>query len=393
MSKSRILFIIFTLAIFAVILLTFLTAQPSPRITASIVGLQASNEIAGYARAERIRDFKFPDDHGPHPEFQTEWWYYTGNLQARDGRRFGYQLTFFRRAITPTAPPRESDWGTNQIYFAHFALTDVKNNRHTSTERFSRGAGQLAGARGDPFRVWIENWNVETVPSTPLRSAQDATSLHNARLIADEPGYALDLMLTSRKPLVLHGERGLSQKSVEPGNASYYISFTRLDTEGTITINDEKIAVQGLSWMDHEWSTAVLGKDAVGWDWFSIQLDDHRELMLFQIRQKDGSIEPLSSGTLIEADGTTRALTRDQFSIQVLTTWTSPHTRAIYPARWNVAIPSADIALTITPRITNQEMNVSIVYWEGAVAVEGKSRGASVRGSGYVEMTGYAITR
>jgi predicted secreted hydrolase len=381
-------FIVF--AIPAIFLITFITSQPPPPITASLVGLQASDDITGYARADHIRDFKFPDDHGPHPEFQTEWWYYTGNLEARDGRRFGYQLTFFRRAITPTMMPRESDWGTSQIYFAHFALTDVKNNRHIASERYSRGAGQLAGASGNPFRVWIENWSVATHPSTPLRSAQDATPL---RLIARDANIALDLVLDARKPIALHGDRGLSKKSAEPGNASYYISFTRLDTEGTITIGDEEIAVQGSSWMDHEWSTAVLGKDAVGWDWFSIQLDDQRELMLFQIRQKDGSIEPLSSGTLIEADGTTRALTRDQFSIRVVNTWTSDKTRATYPARWNVAIPSADIALTILPRIENQEMNVSIVYWEGAVAVEGKSRGANVTGVGYVEMTGYAIAR
>lgn len=367
------------LALIAVIV--FVNSSQPPLVTASVVGLQAGTDIAGYARAERVRELKFPDDHGPHPEFQTEWWYYTGNLQASDGRRFGYQLTFFRRAIAPTANARESDWGTNQIYFAHFALTDVKNNRHTASERYSRGAAGLAGATGNPFRVWIEDWH-----STALN-----TDGSRVQLVArDEAGRALNLTLTSRKPPVLHGERGLSQKSADVGNASYYVSFTRLETSGTITINDEQLTVTGSSWMDHEWSTAVLGENAVGWDWFSIQLDDQRELMLFQIRQKDGSIEPLSSGTLVERDGTTRKLARDQFEIQVQATWTSPQTRAMYPARWTLVVPSANMRLELQPYVADQEMNVSIVYWEGAVSVSGQSSGGVVRGSGFVEMTGYA---
>ncbi|MBI5304998.1 MAG: carotenoid 1,2-hydratase [Chloroflexi bacterium] len=361
-----------------------LTSQPSPQVTASVVGLQASTDIAGYARADRARDFKFPDDHGPHPEFQTEWWYYTGNLQANDGRRFGYQLTFFRRAISSTANARASDWGTNQIYFAHFALTDVKNNQHTATERFSRGAAGLAGASGNPFRVWIENWNVETLHATSL--PDDGSRV---QLFAEDEGRVLNLMLASQKPLVLQGDRGLSQKSADAGNASYYVSFTRLETSGTITVNSEQLTVTGTSWMDHEWSTAVLGENAVGWDWFSIQLSDNRELMLFQIRQKDGSIEPLSSGTLVEPDGTTRRLTRDQFDIHVQDKWTSPKSRATYPARWTIAVPSANIRLELKPYIADQEMNVSITYWEGAVEINGQSRGAPVNGKGFVEMTGY----
>lgn len=378
--KKFILGFVFVVGI-GITVLIFLNATQSPQISAAIVGLQANQSIAGYARADRIRAFTFPDDHGAHPEFQTEWWYYTGNLESTDGRRFGYQLTFFRRAITPTETARQSDWATNQIYFAHFALTDAQHNSHQASERFSRGAAGLAGATGKPFRVWIENWDA---------TALDALG-NRVQLRADDTTHALNLTLTAVKPIVLHGERGLSQKSTEADNASYYLSFTRMATQGTIIVNGESFQVRGESWMDHEWSTAVLGENAIGWDWFSIQLSDQRELMLFQIRQKDGSIEPMSSGTLIESDGTTQHLTRAQFDIKVLSTWTSNQTRATYPARWKISVPSAGIELELIPIVADQEMKVSIVYWEGAVDVSGQSNKQAVTGRGFVEMTGYAV--
>jgi predicted secreted hydrolase len=368
------------LILLAALVAALIRAQQPPSIGAEIVGLQSSDNIAGFTRAERVRAFSFPQDHGAHPDFQTEWWYYTGNLQANDGRRFGYQLTFFRRALAPNASPRESNWASQQIYFAHFAITDAQNNAHFATERFSRGAAGLAGASGDPFRVWLENWQVSSLDAEGNR----------VQLRAEDSGRALALTLDATKPLVLHGDRGLSQKSSGVGNASYYISFTRLATEGTLRVNGETFAVKGLSWMDHEFSTTVLGADAVGWDWFSIQLSDQREVMFFQIRQKDGSIEPLSSGTLVEPDGSVRALPRDAVKIQSLGTWRSEKSGGVYPARWNLAIPSEEIQLTLVPYVADQEMRISIVYWEGAVKVSGRSKGATVEGSGYVEMTGYA---
>ena len=378
---KRILLIILALAALGIAAMVLIQSAP-PAISANLVGLQSTTGTAGFARADRVRAFSFPLDHGPHPDFQTEWWYYTGNLDTADGRHFGYQLTFFRRALTPTETPRASDWATNQVYFAHFAITDVKNNSHWATERFSRGAAGLAGASGDPYRVWLENWAV-----TALNADGSRVQLH-----ADDSAHAhaITLTLAAEKPLVLQGDRGLSQKSSGMGNASYYYSFTRLATEGTITVNGETVAVKGLSWMDHEFSTTVLGKDAVGWDWFSIQLSDQREVMYFQIRQKDGSIEPMSGGTLVEPDGSSHALTREQVNVQVLDTWTSPESGGVYPSRWRVSIPSANIQLTLKPYVADQEMRVSIVYWEGAVEITGTSNGAPVTGSGYVEMTGYA---
>lgn len=387
----RVLLIILTLVIAGVLIIILIgTAQP-PAISADVIDLKSLNDDAGFARAERPRSFSFPLDHGPHPEYQTEWWYYTGNLDTTDGRHFGYQLTFFRRAIAPSPSPgtaddipRVSDWTTNQVYFAHFAISDVKNNRHSSIERFSRGAAGLAGATGNPFRVWLEDWSVDSVqaPALPLDGSV-------VRLRAEDSGRAIDLTLTADKPPVLEGDAGLSPKSAQMGNASYYYSLTRLATSGTLNVDGETLTVKGLSWMDHEFGTTALGPDAVGWDWFSIQLSDGREVMFFQIRNKDGSIEPLSGGTLVEPDGTARHLTRDLVTLQVLETWTSP-SGGKYPARWNLVIPSEKTELMIKPYIADQEMRVSIIYWEGAVQVDGHSNGAPVRGSGYVELTGYA---
>ncbi len=373
----------FTVAlILAIIAVTLIMLRPpqSPSVSAEIVALQSQEDTTGFARADRKRTLTFPADHGPHPDFQTEWWYYTGNLETSDGRHFGYQLTFFRRALTPTMEARASDWATNQIYFAHFALSDVKGNTHFSTERFSRAAAGLAGASGNPYHVWIENWELTSLNADGSR----------VELRADDSGHTLALTLSSDKPPTLHGDRGLSQKSNALGNASYYVSFTRLVSEGKLGVDGETFAVKGLSWMDHEFGTTGLGPHAVGWDWFSIQLGDRRELMFFQIRQKDGSIEPLSSGTLVEPDGMMRHLTREQVNLKVTGRWTSAKSGATYPSGWSIAIPSADITLTLKPYIADQEMHVSFTYWEGAVEIKGTSNGASVSGSGYVEMTGYA---
>jgi predicted secreted hydrolase len=357
-----------------------------PEIDAELVGLRGNNSIEGFARALKPRTFQFPADHGPHPEYQTEWWYYTGNLDTDTGRHFdgaqyrhfGYQLTFFRRALTPTAPDRASDWGTNQVYMAHFAVTDVAGGRFHNFERFSRGAAGLAGATGNPYHVWLESWSVvETEPGV-------------VRLRAAEGDVKLDLTLQQVKPPALHGQAGLSQKSSTPGNASYYYSLTRIETTGTVTVGGQSYAVQGSSWMDHEFGTSFLADNQVGWDWFSLQLDDGRELMVFQIRQDDGGIEPLSGGSLIDTDGTVRHLNRDDVIIQVLGRWTSPHTGATYPAGWHVSVPVAGLELDVQPFASDQELTVSYAYWEGAVQVRGSSATGPATGAGYVELTGYA---
>jgi predicted secreted hydrolase len=332
----------------------------------------------GFARATAVRPFVLPDDHGPHFEYQTEWWYYTGNVDAADGRHFGFQLTFFRRGLTPGPPPEAAGLSTNQVYFAHLAITDVAGRRHVGVERFSRGAGGLAGATGEPFAVWVEDWRVDSLNA-------DGS---NVRLVARDPGpgLALDLELAATKPLVAHGDRGLSPKSDEPGNASYYVSYTRMAVHGRIGEGE----VSGEAWFDHEWSTSALGPGAVGWDWFSLQLDDGRELMLFRIWSDDQAIEAISGGTLVERDGRARQLLRDGASIDVLDRWTSPQSGGRYPSRWRVRVPSAALDLLVEPWLTDQEMRTSFVYWEGAVRLSGTSGRRRTSGQGYVELTGYA---
>jgi predicted secreted hydrolase len=352
--------------------------RPQPNAAVPTL-LTASADIGGFSRAYAPRDFEFPHDHGPHDDFQTEWWYYTGNLDAADGRHYGYQLTFFRRGLTPGEQKRDSDFAANQIYFAHFAITDAAGNAHSFSERFSRGAAGLAGAGGEPFRVWLEDWSVEALD-------EDGSAV---RLRARDGERGIELTLRATKPVVAHGDRGLSQKSEQPGNASYYLSFTRMATEGQVTLNGETTAVRGESWFDHEWSTSALGADITGWDWFALQLSDGRELMFYQFRRADGSVGPLSSGTLVQPDGSIIRLSAEDVRIEPLATWQSPESKGVYPARWRVVVPSAQINLTLEPWIAEQEMRVSFPYWEGAVRVSGASGGVAVTGNGYVELTGY----
>jgi predicted secreted hydrolase len=256
-------------------------------------------------------------------------------------------------------------------------LTDVAGGRYSAFERFARGAAGLAGAQTSPYAVWLEDWRVEEVEPGVVR------------LQAAEEDVALDLVLIDRKGPITQGDRGYSPKG--PDNASYYYSLTRLETSGAVQVGQAVHPVSGLSWMDHEWSTSSLADDQVGWDWFSIQLDDGSELMVFQLRKEDGSIDPFSSGTFIGPDGSTRHLGRDEFEIRVDDNWRSPRTGATYPARWTVSVPAAvDLTLEIEPYLADQELAVSYAYWEGAVRVEGERAGQAVQGNGYVEMTGYA---
>jgi predicted secreted hydrolase len=347
-------------------------------------------DVSRFARATQARPFVLPKDHGPHLEYQTEWWYYTGNLTSADGRRFGFQFTFFRRGFSPGPPPEGGGLSARHVYFAHFAITDVAARRHAAAERFSRGAGGLAGATGEPFAVWLEDW----------RAASTNWYGHTVRVVANdaEAGLWLDLELRATKPLVAHGDRGLSRKSDEPGNASYYVGYTRMAARGRVgtpsrleeSAGPAVVDVAGEAWFDHEWSTSALGPGAVGWDWFSLQLDDGRELMHFQIRRADGSIEPASGGTLVGRDGRTRRLAREDVAIVILDHWTSPESGARYPSRWRLRVPSAGLDLVVEPWLEDQEMRTSFVYWEGAVRVSGTSGGRPASGRGFIELTGYA---
>ncbi len=357
-------------------------ARPTQFASANVVASLSGQADDAFARAYEPIDFVFPRDHGAHPDYRTEWWYYTGNLADSNGNQYGYQLTFFRSALTADQPERASDLATNQIYMAHFAVTDGRANRHQSFERFSRGAGGLAGATGEPaYAVWLEDWSVRTI-------APGVTQLQASADGEDGP-LTLALTLRETQDPVLHGNQGLSQKGPEAGNASYYYSLVQIESTGTITRAGETTDVTGVSWMDHEFGTSALSANAVGWDWFSIQLNNGAALMFAQVRTDDGGILPEFEGTYVAADGARQKITANDLTLTALGEWTSGRTGFSYPSGWQITLPAFDIALTVTPLIDGQEMDVSFVYWEGAVTVEGTIAGVTAPGVGYVELTGY----
>ena len=332
-----------------------------------------------YLRAYEPRAFQFPFDHGPHAGFKTEWWYLTGNLHDENKRRFGYQFTLFRIALSPTPQERTSEWAADDIYMAHFALTDVQNQRFYHFERFSRGAAGLAGAQASPFRVWLEDWQ--------LYSTRE--NFFPLRLKINHDELAMDLSLSSDKPMVLQGDRGLSQKSADPGNASYYYSYTRMPTQGQITIEGKSFDVHGNSWLDREWSTSALGVDQQGWDWFALQLNDGRELMFYQLRQHDGSADKFSKGVMVFEDGTSLLLTSDEVKLEPTAHWLSDESKVRYPIQWRLSLAKFDLDLTVKAVLPHQEMRLSVRYWEGAVDVQGSSEGQPIQGRGYLELAGY----
>jgi predicted secreted hydrolase len=327
------------------------------------------------------RKISFPADHYSHPDFKTEWWYYTGHLETDSGKRYGYQVTFFRFGVRDRQKQMKEQPLFTELYMAHFALSDIAEKRFAFRERINRGYNDKAGAATDRYRVWNEDWQVE---------GDDK----NHRIQVSDRGTALRLTLKSLKPPVLHGLNGLSQKGEGEGRASYYYSLTRMQSDGELTINGKKEKVRGLSWMDHEFGSNQLREDQVGWDWFSLQLDNQTELMLYLIRRKDGTADPYSSGTLVRADGTIKHLALKDFRIAVVDRWKSPKSGANYPMKWTVSIPLEELELEITPEFQDQELitnrSTRVTYWEGAARVDGRVRNRTVIGAGYVEMTGYA---
>ncbi|MFO7707468.1 MAG: lipocalin-like domain-containing protein [Desulfobacterales bacterium] len=350
-------------------------------------GIAAAGD-SGYLSVTGPCRLEFPRDHGPHPGFRTEWWYWTGNLKSETGRRFGFQLTFFRYQLTPFGgasawPDPPSAWRSRQIYLGHAALSDLAGKRHFQAERAARQALGLGGwvRWGPDITLFLRNWYAVILP--------DAQRLHAE---GDEFGFTLEMKPT--KAPVRHGINGYSRKGAAPERASCYYSFSRLKTTGTVTAGGKSFEVEGESWMDHEFSTAPLEPGTLGWDWFSIQLADKTEIMLYLLRQEDGGLNPASSGTYIDATGALRHLERNYFQVRVKETWKSPKTGAVYPRRWGLSIPLLGVDLEVSSNLADQEMRTSgttgVSYWEGSVAVKGTKGGGAVEGHGYVEMTGYA---
>ena len=381
---KRVFVILMLLLLAAAALFYFRPSQAADSTAASLESLLVDDGQVSdsFARALVPGQVEFPRDLGPHEDYQTEWWYYTGIVEDEKGSQFGYQFTIFRRALVPpdqfSLPDEPSGWRGNQVYLAHFTISDIEANKFYFAERFSREAGGLAGAQAEPYQVWLQDWSIDQVAPQQVR------------LQAQTDEVALDLLLQETLPPILHGDGGLSQKGTEPGNASYYYSVIGQKAEGTITVGVDEHEVSGLSWKDHEYSTSALSAGSLGWDWFSLQFDDGSALMLFQIRRDDGTIQPASSGSLIAPDGTVQHLDLGQWRLEVLDYWTSPKSGGRYPAGWRLTIPEVDLQLEGRPLMANQELNVSSTYWEGAVAFEGFRGELPVKAQGYIEMTGYA---
>ena len=345
----------------------------------SIGNVLRGDDAQDFARVDQPREFHFPADHGPHDEYRTEWWYFTGNISDGNDRRFGYQLTFFRFRPKAEETGGPSRWRTEHFYMAHFALTDISNERIHAFERFSRGAAGLAGAGTNRLYVWLDDWSAEGA----------SRETFPVRIRARQDRIDLDLTLQQGKAVVLHGEDGVSVKNSEPGNASYYYSYTRMPTEGSISVGDTTYMVRGNSWMDREWSSSALGREQLGWDWFALQLSNEHELMYYRFRRKDDAIDRFSYGAVVLPNGRVDTLDFDQVELEVLDTWASPASGVVYPSAWRLRVPEHGLDISIRPVVAGQELDLSFRYWEGAVEFEGRFGESDVDGRGYVELTGY----
>jgi predicted secreted hydrolase len=366
--------------------------QNESEISASVSVAEAmgGGSSEGYLSATGPREFVFPDDHGPHPGFRTEWWYYTGNVFTEEGRQFGYQFTIFRSQLNPpdsgeVGTAQGSDWNTDQLYLGHFAISDVEEENHVFDERYSRGAAGLAGAQVEPYEVWLEDWTIERIDT---QNSDDKN--FPVRIAATmENGSAINFEITPDKPLTLQGEEGFDKKGPEEGNASYYLSFTRMDTEGTVTLDGREFEVDGQSWMDHEWSTSALDREQEGWDWFSLQLSNGFDLMYYQLRNRDGSVSTFTTGSLIGPNGEKTTITPEDVNLEVRNRWESQHCGANYPTEWVMEIPGQNVRLELATLFDDQEMDVSVRYYEGTLDVDGTMNGEEISGQGFIEMTGY----
>jgi predicted secreted hydrolase len=335
-------------------------------------------------------DWQFPRDHWTHAGFKTEWWYFTGQLAdaADPTQRFGYQFTFFRVGVARGSLPLNSHWAVNDLVMGHAALTDLATGEHRFAELIYRANGLLGGfpEAGDTLIAWSRapagtdgiwdlSWNGDGFDF----SARD-----------DRQGIELELTTQPIKPMVFQGPNGYSRKGSAPTAASQYYSFTRLATSGSVSIDRREYVVVGESWMDKEFGSNQLTENQVGWDWFSLRLDDGRDVMLYLLRDRDGSVD-YARATIVTAGGTPQYTSADNWVVEVLNTWRSSETEAEYPVSWRIRAPEAELDLVVTAEFPTQE-NVSrlvpnLFYWEGSVAVTDNS--GRTLGVGYVELTGY----
>jgi predicted secreted hydrolase len=326
--------------------------------------------------------FEFPRDHFNHPEFQTEWWYYTGNLRTAQGRRFGFELTFFRRAVD--RQPAATVWDLKDVWMAHLALSDIEGGQFLHTERLNRSGPGVAGADLKQARVWNGNWQSQW-------TFDPATTGGSTQMLQGIAGhFSFELSLKAEKPPVINGENGVSQKAEGAGKASHYISFTRLATTGQIILDGKRFSVDGTSWMDHEFFSHQLDASQSGWDWFSLQLEDRSELMLFRLRRTGRSMDPYSAGTYVDSQGHAKHLAASDFTVTPGKTWASSVTGGSYPVEWVIEVPPIGFKAAVRTPMVQQEITGSATYWEGAIDIDATRLDRRLSGVGYLEMTGYA---
>jgi predicted secreted hydrolase len=366
------------------------SGEPTPASTPSTPAPSGIRFLAstdgdsdGFARALQPRAFEFPADHGSHPAFRTEWWYFTGNVDDENEHHYGFELTVFRVALKPGAPASDSTLASNEIWMGNLAVTDAARGRFQAAERLSRGAAGLAGAtkttqaKGPGQVVSVEDWSITITGD-------------RAALLAEDSGFGIDLELTGVDDIVTQGRDGLDAKGPEPGNASYYYSAPRLRVTGRIrSAGNDAVPVSGLAWMDREWSTSALSPDLAGWDWFALQLDDGRDLMFYRLRRSDGSTSSFSGGSIVDSRGQVTRLGADDVDLTALSAWSSPATDIRYPVAWQLSAPTEGLDLEITPWLDDQEIDLSVRYWEGAVRVRGTAAALPLGGQGYLELAGY----
>ena len=329
---------------------------------------------SGFAEVKPDWSFRFPDDHSAHPDFRTETWYFNGSLQTSQKRSFGFQLTFFRLALTPHKPESDSAWASNQVYRAHFAISDQQRDKFYAHERFSREALGLAGAEVNPPTVWLENWHMQVTgnPANPV-----------FQLHVETEDTILDLKLNSRKPII-------TDAVADNGNQPFHAYLLpRLQAEGRLTIQDKSFPITGSTWLDHAWGLVPMGRGQLALNRFVIQLQDQQEILIFQLRRRDGSGQPLHSGLLIDSNGVVQKLQRRDIQLEARNEWYSQRSGVSYPLKWKLKLPADNLTLTLSPLIEDQELNLSLNYWAGAMQVNGEVAGKAVSGTGHIELTGY----
>jgi predicted secreted hydrolase len=350
-----------------------LAAPTAEQSLQSLLGEEG--DMDGFERATTVRALRFPADHGPHPQYRSEWWYVTGSLQDDQGQFYGVQFTAFRQAIAPPDPaPHGNPWRTPQVYMAHLALSDTTTSRHLEDQRMVRAHPQLGGARAQPFAVWVDGWTL----------ASSGAAFLPLQLKAESTSFGIDLVMSEGKPIVLQGDQGLSRKG--PEQASYYYSMTRLRTTGRLRLGERTVDVQGHTWLDREWSTGVLSHGQIGWDWFALQLDQGDDMMVVQLRRQDHTRDSYDNGVRVDPDGTYRVLQAEDFTLTPLNHWRDE--RGVrWPIRWRLTLAKPQQTLVIQAAFPNQRMDTAIVYWEGLVYVLDADERAI--GRGYMELTGY----